>query len=55
MKNIEANIEGALEDALRNFLRGTKLRDAVALSEAPPPAASHEPTAEATPKTTSQP
>lgn len=30
LKNIEANISEALESALRNFLRGTKLRDAVA-------------------------
>ena len=29
LKNIEANISEALETALRNFLRGTKLRDAV--------------------------
>ena len=36
IKNVKENIEVALQDALRNFLRGVKLRDAVvALSEAP--------------------
>jgi len=30
LKNIQADIEEALESSLRNFLRGTKLRDAVA-------------------------
>jgi hypothetical protein len=39
LKNIEANINGALEDSLRNFLRGTKLRDAVASPETSAPAA----------------
>ncbi len=39
LKNVEANINGALEDSLRNFLRGTKLRDAVALPETASPAA----------------
>ncbi len=29
IKNIQENVEGALQDSLRNFLRGTKLRDAV--------------------------
>jgi hypothetical protein len=29
VKKVEANIDDALEAALRNFLRGTKLRDAV--------------------------
>jgi hypothetical protein len=29
-KHVQANIEGALEDAVRNFLRGTQLREAVA-------------------------
>jgi hypothetical protein len=39
LKNIEANISEALEAALRNFMRGTKLRDAVALPpDAKPPA-----------------
>ena len=36
VKNIEANISEALESALRNFLRGTKLRDAVASPEEKP-------------------
>jgi hypothetical protein len=35
-KNVEANISEALESALRNFLRGTKLRDAVAPPETKP-------------------
>jgi len=40
LKNIEANISEALEAALRNFMRGTKLRDAVASPpDAKPPAA----------------
>jgi len=30
MKNVKDDIEGALQDALRNFLRGEKLRDAAA-------------------------
>jgi hypothetical protein len=35
-KNVEEDIEGALHDATRNFLRGTQLKDAVAaLSKAP--------------------
>lgn len=34
MKNAKENIESALHEALRNFLRGTQLRDAIA----PPPA-----------------
>lgn len=34
LKNVAANISEALEAALRNFLRGTKLRDAVALTDA---------------------
>jgi hypothetical protein len=33
LKNIEANISEALESALRNFLRGTKLRDVVSPAE----------------------
>jgi hypothetical protein len=33
LKNVEANIDEALETALRNFLRGTKLREAVASPE----------------------
>jgi hypothetical protein len=33
LKNIEANISEALESALRNFLRGTKLRDVVSPTE----------------------
>jgi hypothetical protein len=36
IKNVEANINDALEAALRNFLRGTKLRDAVAVPETKP-------------------
>jgi hypothetical protein len=36
LKNVEANISEALEAALRNFLRGTKLRDAVAVPEVKP-------------------
>jgi len=36
LKNVEANIDEALEAALRNFLRGTKLRDAVASPGAKP-------------------
>ena len=39
LKNVEANINEALESALRNFLRGTKLRDAVAAPSATRPAA----------------
>jgi hypothetical protein len=39
LKNVEANIDEALESALRNFLRGTKLRDAVASPDAKPPTA----------------
>lgn len=38
LKNVEANISEALEAALRNFFRGTKLRDAVAVPEAKPSA-----------------
>ena len=37
MKNVEENIEGALGDALRNLLRGTKLRDAVTPASSNPP------------------
>lgn len=38
LKNVKENIETALEEAMRNFLRGTKLRDAVvALAPAPAP------------------
>ena len=37
LKNVEANINEALESAVRNFLRGTKLRDAVASPGAKPP------------------
>ena len=37
LKNVEANIDEALESALRTFLRGTKLRDAVATPSATPP------------------
>lgn len=36
LKNVHENVEGALYDALRNFLRGTKLRDAIATLEATP-------------------
>jgi hypothetical protein len=36
MKNVEENIELALGDALRNLLRGTKLRDAVTPAEPAP-------------------
>jgi len=36
LKNTQANITEALETALRNFLRGTKLRDAVAAPETKP-------------------
>ena len=36
LRNVEANISEALEAALRNFLRGTKLRDAVSVPEAKP-------------------
>jgi len=36
IKNVEANIDDALEAALRNFLRGTKLRDAVAVPQTKP-------------------
>ena len=35
LKNVEANISDALEGALRSFLRGTKLRDAVAAHDVP--------------------
>jgi hypothetical protein len=38
LKNIEANISEALELALRNFLRGTKLRDVVSPAEEKPSA-----------------
>ncbi len=39
LKNVKENIETALEEAMRNFMRGTKLRDAVlALAAAPAPA-----------------
>ena len=38
LRNVEANISEALEAALRNFFRGTKLRDAVAVPEAKPSA-----------------
>ena len=39
LKNVEANIDEALETALRNFLRGTKLREVVATPDpAPVPA-----------------
>jgi len=37
MKNVKENIEQSLQDGLRNFLRGTKLRDAVAGAAAPAP------------------
>jgi len=36
LKNVEANIDEALETSLRNFLRGTKLREAVTSPEAAP-------------------
>ena len=39
LKNVKENIETAMEDALRNFLRGAKLRDAVAALSGPAPAA----------------
>ena len=39
IKNVQANIDEALEAALRNFLRGTKLRDAVAVPETKPDSA----------------
>jgi hypothetical protein len=35
LKNVHDNLEQALEDGLRNFLRGTKLRDLV-LADTPP-------------------
>jgi hypothetical protein len=42
-KNVEEDIEGALHDAIRNFLRGQQLKDAVAAlakdAESAPPAA----------------
>src|SRR5439155_14010839 len=34
-KNVEENIEGALRDATRNFLRGTQLKEAVAVLSKP--------------------
>lgn len=37
-KNVQADMEQALSDALRNFFRGTQLRDAIAALEAAPPA-----------------
>ncbi len=37
-KNVQADMEQALSDALRNFLRGTQLRDAIATLDAAPPA-----------------
>jgi len=40
MKNVAENIEEALQAALRNFLRSTKLRDAVAAGDAGPAGAS---------------
>jgi hypothetical protein len=46
LKNIEANISEALEAALRNFLRGTKLRDAVASPPDTKPPASPQPSSE---------
>ncbi len=36
-RNVQADMEQALSDALRNFLRGTQLRDAIAALEASPP------------------
>jgi hypothetical protein len=49
LKNVETNLDEALEAALRNFLRGTKLRDAVALPpEAKPPTAT--PASESSPQ-----
>lgn len=39
LKNVEANIDEALETSLRNLLRGTKLRDAVISADAAPVAA----------------
>jgi hypothetical protein len=39
LKNIQADLTEALEDALRNFLRGAKLRDALAALEPPAPPA----------------
>lgn len=41
LKNIEEDISQALEAAVRNFLRGTKLRDAVAPETGKPAEAAH--------------
>jgi len=46
LKNIESNISEALEAALRNFLRGTKLRDAVVSPPDTKPPASPQPSSE---------
>ncbi len=51
LKNVEANINGALADSLRNFLRGTQLRDAVAASGNSTSPAPPEVPAEGAPKT----
>ncbi len=42
-KNVQTNIEMALSDAMRNFLRGTQLREAIAALDAAPPTPSSEP------------
>jgi len=47
LKNVEENIDGALQDSLRNFLRGTKLRNVVVPPEGNTPA---PPAVESTPK-----
>ena len=51
LKNVQENIDQAFADALRNLLRGEKLRDAVAaLDVAPEPAAAQQPAAPASDK-----
>ena len=51
LKNVQENIDQAFADALRNLLRGEKLRDAVAaLDVAPEPAAAQRPAAPASDK-----
>ena len=53
-KNVEEDIEGALHDATRNFLRGTQLKDAVAAlskaSDSSPAASSAADAAKPSPK-----
>lgn len=49
LKNTQANISEALEAALRNFLRGTKLRDVIAPQDAKPSMPSEKTTSFLTP------